>query len=95
MDQRGGEKAQLMRAFSTSDGSRVVGYLPAGIIVWGGIGLLLDHWLGMGIFTPIGLALGLSLAVYLVIHHCVLRPAPEFAAPRDGDEEPVQEKAVS
>jgi F0F1-type ATP synthase assembly protein I len=95
MDQPGGEKAQLIRAFSPRDGSRVVGYLPAGILVWGSIGLLLDHWFGTMVFTPVGLALGLSLAVYLVIHHCVLRPAPEFAAPGDRDEEPVQEKAVS
>ena len=95
MDQRGGEKAQLRRALATSDGSRIVGYLPAGVIVWGGIGLLLDHWLGTGFFTPVGLALGLSLAVYLVIHVCVRRPAPEFAAPEPRDEQPVQEEAVS
>ena len=85
MDQSGGEKAQLRRAFTTSDGSRVVGYLPAGIIVWGGIGLLLDNWLDTGFFTPIGLALGSSLALFLVIHHCVRRPAPEFSAPEDRD----------
>ncbi|WP_214413546.1 AtpZ/AtpI family protein [Sphaerisporangium fuscum] len=40
--------------------------LLAGMLVWGGIGWLLDRWLGVGAFFPIGIILGVVLAVYLV-----------------------------
>ena len=41
--------------------------LLAGIVVWGGVGMLLDHWLGFAnLFTPIGMILGLGGAIYLV-----------------------------
>ncbi|WP_405145222.1 AtpZ/AtpI family protein [Sphaerisporangium sp. NBC_01403] len=40
--------------------------LIAGMLVWGGIGWLLDRWTGVGAFFPIGVILGVVLAVYLV-----------------------------
>ena len=39
----------------------------SGIIVWGGVGLLLDRWLETRFFAVVGLILGLGTAVYLVV----------------------------
>jgi F0F1-type ATP synthase assembly protein I len=46
----------------------VTGTLLAGILVWGGVGLLIDwlsgfHWL----FLPIGMVVGVGGAIYLVV----------------------------
>ncbi|PZG16045.1 hypothetical protein C1J01_22325 [Nonomuraea aridisoli] len=40
-------------------------YLLAGMAVYGGIGWLLDRWLDVSAFFPIGTVLGLILAGYL------------------------------
>ncbi len=46
----------------------IVGRLFAGIVVWGGIGLLLDRVFGFSaLFLPIGVVLGLGGALYLTI----------------------------
>ena len=44
----------------------IFGYLLSGLIFWGGIGYGLDNWLDKGIFTLIGLLVGISGAIYLV-----------------------------
>ena len=44
----------------------IFGYLLSGLIFWGGIGSGLDKWLDKGIFTLIGLLVGISGAIYLV-----------------------------
>lgn len=68
------------RPFSAaSDGSKVVGYLPAGVVIWGGLGKLLDHLFGTSFLTPLGLALGFLLGMYLVLHHCFGRAVPDDA----------------
>lgn len=41
-------------------------YLLSGMILYGGGGWLLSQWTGVVAFTPIGLILGVVLAVYLV-----------------------------
>jgi ATP synthase protein I len=41
-------------------------YLMAGMMVYGGAGWLLDRWLGLSALFPIGILLGLGLALYLV-----------------------------
>lgn len=38
-----------------------------GLILWGGLGLLLDHWWGTRFATPIGTVMGLGLGVYAVV----------------------------
>jgi F0F1-type ATP synthase assembly protein I len=41
--------------------------LLAGLVVWGGIGYLVDRWLGTGrLFVAIGLILGAAGGIYLV-----------------------------
>lgn len=45
----------------------MIGSMLAGILVWGGVGWLLDRWLGFdGLFLPIGMILGVGLAIYLI-----------------------------
>jgi F0F1-type ATP synthase assembly protein I len=39
----------------------------SGIIVWGGVGLLLDRWLETRVFALVGVILGLGAAIYLVV----------------------------
>lgn len=41
-------------------------YLLAGMAIYGGAGWLLDRWLDMSAFFPIGIVVGIVLAVYLV-----------------------------
>jgi len=45
----------------------VIGLLLAGIIVWGGVGWLLDRWFGFhDLFLPIGMVLGVGIAIWLI-----------------------------
>jgi F0F1-type ATP synthase assembly protein I len=44
----------------------VVGYLVSGLVAWGGVGALADHFFDTSLFVPIGLALGACLGLYLV-----------------------------
>jgi ATP synthase protein I len=44
----------------------IFGYLLSGLLFWGGVGYGLDKWLGKGIFTLIGMLVGISGAIYLV-----------------------------
>ena len=39
----------------------------SGIIVWGGVGWLLDRWWETRFFTLVGTLLGLTVAIYLVV----------------------------
>ncbi|TDD85639.1 AtpZ/AtpI family protein [Actinomadura rubrisoli] len=41
-------------------------YLLSGMFIWGGLGWLLSKWTGLVWFTPIGLIIGVVLAIYLV-----------------------------
>lgn len=43
-------------------------YLIAGMVVWGGVGWLVDQWLGTkGIAFGIGVVLGGAAGVYLIV----------------------------
>nr|WP_157441201.1 AtpZ/AtpI family protein [Actinoplanes awajinensis] len=45
-----------------------VTYLIAGMLVWGGVGWLVDRYVGtQGIFAGIGAVLGIGLGVYLIV----------------------------
>ena len=35
--------------------------------VWGGAGWLLDRWLDIKVFVPVGIILGMAVAIYLVV----------------------------
>ncbi|XVQ12416.1 AtpZ/AtpI family protein [Spirillospora sp. CA-255316] len=43
-------------------------YVLSGMAVYGGLGWLLDRWWGTSAMFPIGILVGLGLALYLVYH---------------------------
>ena len=49
-----------------NDAYAVLGYLLAGLIVYGGLGYLVDRWLETNFFVLIGLLLGGASAIYLI-----------------------------
>jgi F0F1-type ATP synthase assembly protein I len=48
------------------DAYAVLSYLLAGVILYGGIGWLLDWWLGTRGFVAVGIVLGAAAGVWLV-----------------------------
>jgi ATP synthase protein I len=48
------------------DGWAVVSYLLGGVIVYGGLGWLLDAWLGTRGFVAAGIVLGAAAGVWVV-----------------------------
>ena len=51
---------------SPSGHGEVGGYVLAGLLIFGSLGLWLDHQLGVSFLTPLGLVLGVVLGSYLV-----------------------------
>ncbi len=47
--------------------ARALSYLISGVLVWGGLGWLADHFLHTGFLIPIGIVIGAGLACYLII----------------------------
>jgi ATP synthase protein I len=45
----------------------IIGTLVAGVLAWGGIGWLLDRWLGTEFLVAIGILVGAAAAFYLII----------------------------
>jgi ATP synthase protein I len=65
-----------------------LGSLLSGPIVWGGIGILADRWLGTGrVFTAIGLVVGF-FAGFLIVYLRFGRAAAAPAQTRDADNPP-------
>lgn len=54
------------REANPGDGWTVIAYLLSGLLLWGGIGVLLDRWLGTSFLVLIGMLVGAVSAVYLV-----------------------------
>ena len=48
-------------------GYRIISIMIAGLLAYGGLGWLLDRWLGTAWFLPIGLVVGVALGIYLVV----------------------------
>jgi F0F1-type ATP synthase assembly protein I len=58
-------------------GYAVIGTLISGMAVWGGVGWLLDRWWDTRVFFPVGILIGISVAIYLVVaRYGGLPPAP-------------------
>lgn len=45
----------------------VTGTLLSGMAVWGGVGWLVDQWLDTRVFFPVGIILGVAVAIYVVV----------------------------
>ena len=51
----------------TLDPSVALGYVLAGPLFYGGVGWLLDRWLGITLLLPIGALLGTAAGIYLLM----------------------------
>lgn len=51
----------------TEDGMVALSYLLSGIILYGGLGWVGDHYLNTSWLLPVGLVLGLITSIYLII----------------------------
>ena len=45
----------------------IIGTLVAGVLAWGGIGWLLDRWLGTSYLVAVGIIVGMAGAFYLIM----------------------------
>lgn len=54
------------RGAGQGDAWSIFGYLLSGLLVWGGVGLLVDRWLGTGFFLLIGLLVGMATSIYVI-----------------------------
>lgn len=61
------------------EGLRVLSYLISGVVFYGGLGWVGDHFLGTGFLLPIGIVAGAAFGVYIIIRRFGQVPAP--AAP--------------
>jgi len=48
-------------------GWAIIGTMISGMAVWGGAGWLLDRWLDTKVFVPVGIILGMAVAIYVVV----------------------------
>ena len=55
------------RGGNTDDGMVALSYILAGLILYGGLGWLGDHYLHTQWLLPVGLILGLASSTYLII----------------------------
>ena len=51
----------------TDTGWSVIGTMISGMAIWGGAGWLLDQWLGIRVFVPVGIILGMAVSIYMVV----------------------------
>jgi F0F1-type ATP synthase assembly protein I len=58
-DRRGGGGADIVWS--------IIGTLVAGVLAWGGIGWLLDRWLGTEFLVAVGILVGAAGAFYLIV----------------------------
>lgn len=63
------ERAEALRAFNTREQDaawRSVAYLISGPLLYGGIGYLVDRWLGTNWVVGVGIVGGMALSLYLI-----------------------------
>lgn len=48
-------------------GLRIVSYLIAGLVFYGGLGWLLDRWFNTAFCLPAGIILGSAASIYVII----------------------------
>ena len=50
-----------------NQGMQVLSYLIAGVLLYGGLGWVGDHYLGTRFLLPVGIVLGAGFGIYLVV----------------------------
>lgn len=67
MNEKGTSTRPVRQTGGTDQGMRILSYLIAGIMLYGGLGWLGDHLLGTRILLPTGLVLGAAVSIYIII----------------------------
>jgi ATP synthase protein I len=49
-------------------GWTIFSYLLAGMLFYGGVGWLISHWTHLAIIFPVGMIVGLVLAIVLIVY---------------------------
>jgi ATP synthase protein I len=62
-----GGPAEQPPSLRERDGWRILSYLLGGMILYGGVGWLIGWWTSISVLFPIGMLLGLGLAVAMII----------------------------
>ena len=44
----------------------ITGTLVSGMLTWGGVGFLIDRWLDLRFFLPVGMVVGMGASIYVV-----------------------------
>lgn len=44
----------------------ITGTLVSGMLTWGGVGYLIDRWLDLRFFLPVGMVVGMGASIYVV-----------------------------
>lgn len=63
------DEAERLRRFNTREQDsawRAVAYMLSGPLIYGGLGALLDHWLGTTWLVGVGIVGGMALSLYLI-----------------------------
>jgi len=65
----------------TADPSVVLSYLLSGVLLWGGVGWLVDAWLGTRGFVALGILAGAVAGVALIYLKYGRAPGPDRQEP--------------
>jgi F0F1-type ATP synthase assembly protein I len=83
------QSQRSVKAHAVDQGVTVLSYLIGGVLVYGGLGWLGDHFFGTKFLLPLGIILGAALAVYAIIKRFgkIVSSAPvtDAAAPAETD----------
>ena len=74
-------------------GMRVLSYLIAGVLVYGGLGWWGDHYFGTGFLLPIGIVLGAAGGCYVIIRR--YGRVPDALSTVEGPGQPGSDDAVT
>lgn len=66
-DQGEGRSQRSEASAGMDQGLRVLSYLISGVLLYGGLGWVGDHFLGTGFLLPIGIVAGAAFGVYVII----------------------------
>lgn len=74
----GRESVPAQYAAGSNQAWTALGYLIAGMLVWGLVGLMVDRWLHLrGIATAIGVVVGVAGGVVLIVRKLAMPPERE------------------
>ncbi len=81
-----------MRSGSTSASAEAAGgYILAGLLIFGGVGVWLDRSLHTGVLTPLGIVVGCLAGGFLVYLRVVRVPSDALVEEQNGSSPPMAE----